>query len=323
MGCFNKVGFISHLPITAGDDIVLFICADLFGFHTDETPISPGTMSPLFLPIKGKYDDYGGITDITHDNNVTYIESLFGLPMERIIDVIQRDGGIPLEQMEIERSDDSTAQFKELNDDYRSMLKLLTENIQFYSIDSKKLYLTTTMEHLSVYNKIAESNVHDDFIQAYKKTLLKLNELDCITKVNLFDVHHSSSMMRKELQTLHQQLQNGEELDKELVNKVCASSVINHLSLDSALFDVDVRNPFRETWVGMKGYNCLGFDWDANKDDVFKCVSFVLGMRLLGLCFYPSTYGNQAIEEELKNIKDLYTHFLEIIEKKTEKYFAD
>lgn len=28
MGCFNKMGFYSHLPITAGDEIVMFICAD-------------------------------------------------------------------------------------------------------------------------------------------------------------------------------------------------------------------------------------------------------------------------------------------------------
>lgn len=322
MGCFNKVGFISHLPITEGDDIVLFICADLFGFHTDETPISPGSMSPLFLPIKGKYDDYGGITDVTHDNNVTYIESLFGLPIERIIDVIQRDGGIPLKQMEIERSDDSTAQFKELNDDYRNMLKLLTENIQFYSIDSKKLYLTTTMEHLSVYHKIAESYVSDDFSKAYEESLLMLKELDCITKVNPFDMHRSSLTMRTELNTLSQQLQKGEELDKELLKKISESS-LTQLKLDRILLNVDIRNPFRETWVGMKGYNCLGFDWDANKDDVFKCVSFVRGMRLLGLCFYPSTYGNQAIDEELREIKNLYSHFLEIIDKKIEKYFVD
>ena len=28
MGCFNKTGFFSHLPITCGDKIVMFVCAD-------------------------------------------------------------------------------------------------------------------------------------------------------------------------------------------------------------------------------------------------------------------------------------------------------
>ena len=30
MGCFNKTGFFSHLPITYGDEIALFVCADTY-----------------------------------------------------------------------------------------------------------------------------------------------------------------------------------------------------------------------------------------------------------------------------------------------------
>lgn len=42
MGCFNKTGFFSHLPITYGDEIVMFVCADSYSRSCtrDNTPIS-------------------------------------------------------------------------------------------------------------------------------------------------------------------------------------------------------------------------------------------------------------------------------------------
>lgn len=51
MGCFNKTGFFSHLPITYGDEIVMFVCADSYSRSCtrDNTPISiVGTgMTPI------------------------------------------------------------------------------------------------------------------------------------------------------------------------------------------------------------------------------------------------------------------------------------
>lgn len=319
MGCFNKIGFISHLPITEGDDIVFFICADLFGFHTDETPISPGTMSPLFLPIKGKYNDYGGIDDICHDDNVAYIESLFGISIQRLIDAIHRNGGHPLEYMEKELSDDKLEMFKTINDDYRNALKVLCEHISFYSIDSKKLYLCTTMEHLSVYELISSKYKWEDFTQVYDEVITDLVGMDCLTKVNIFDAHHSTFGMRKEFDALAQQMQEGKELNEKKVKSAIESS-LNEIKITCALAKIESRSPFRDTWVGLKGYNCGGFNWEVNKNAVIECSSFVRGMILLGLCFQSSTYGNQDIGKGLGNLKTIYEHYLQKIEEKTQKY---
>ena len=54
MGCFNKTAFYSHLPITASDEIVMFVCANSISSRTrrDSTPISVvGTgLAPIAPP---------------------------------------------------------------------------------------------------------------------------------------------------------------------------------------------------------------------------------------------------------------------------------
>ena len=66
MGCFNKMGFYSHLPITAGDEIMLFICINNSKQYDIDVnmEISDGMFTPICLPICGKYDEYGKIEEI-------------------------------------------------------------------------------------------------------------------------------------------------------------------------------------------------------------------------------------------------------------------
>ena len=63
MGCFNKIGFVSNLPITAGDKTVL-IFTTVGKYRKSEiggVTSSDDAYTPTLLPIFGEYDDYGKI----------------------------------------------------------------------------------------------------------------------------------------------------------------------------------------------------------------------------------------------------------------------
>ena len=61
MGDFNKTGFFSHLPITYGDEIVMFVCANTKcgerGSEIDSTPINVTGigLTPIAMPFFGIY----------------------------------------------------------------------------------------------------------------------------------------------------------------------------------------------------------------------------------------------------------------------------
>lgn len=88
MGCFNKIGFISGLPISAGDDTVLIFM--LKNKHAEDmrggVVYSTDWFQPAFLPVYGKYDDYGKIEDIVESTATKYLEMFFGQTIESIID---------------------------------------------------------------------------------------------------------------------------------------------------------------------------------------------------------------------------------------------
>ncbi len=89
MGSFNKIGFISGLPILSGDEIVLIFMKS--SLYRDErlggVVYSTDLFSPALLPIFGEYDDYGRIENVKNTSAVTYIESLFN--NKPIIDIVQ------------------------------------------------------------------------------------------------------------------------------------------------------------------------------------------------------------------------------------------
>lgn len=71
MGCWSGTCFLSHLPIESGDKIkIIFLKKNRYGgSFTNNTGVSnPDTFfKPIYFPISGKYDDYGGIECVEND----------------------------------------------------------------------------------------------------------------------------------------------------------------------------------------------------------------------------------------------------------------
>lgn len=92
MGCFNEMGFHTHLPIVYGDDIVLFLGVNPQYKRRclpDYVEFAPGcSFTPIALPIFGKYNDYGNIEDIVRDENVEAIERFFNLDIYQVLRII-------------------------------------------------------------------------------------------------------------------------------------------------------------------------------------------------------------------------------------------
>ena len=65
MGCFNHKGNFSNLPITYGDRIVVIVGVRPTKKTYDSQELdtfSPGcSFVPISVPIRGEYNDYGGI----------------------------------------------------------------------------------------------------------------------------------------------------------------------------------------------------------------------------------------------------------------------
>jgi len=90
MGSFNKIGFISGLPIESGDDTVLVFM--LKNKHMENARggvvYSTDGFKPAFLPVYGSYDDYGKIDGIAKTSATKYIEDFFGSDIDSIIENI-------------------------------------------------------------------------------------------------------------------------------------------------------------------------------------------------------------------------------------------
>ena len=102
MGCFNRTAFYSHLPITASDDIVLFMLGDTSKAYrgTDACPISVvGTaLTPLCAPFFGKYNDYGGIEHVIDDFNHRLFCEKVGMSIDEFCDVMHDYNGMTINE---------------------------------------------------------------------------------------------------------------------------------------------------------------------------------------------------------------------------------
>ena len=83
MGCWNGTCGISQMPILAGQKIWAFLIG--IGGYTDNPSSSGHCYStdlgfPMTLPIRGVYNDYGGIEDIEENYNMELILDAFRCP---------------------------------------------------------------------------------------------------------------------------------------------------------------------------------------------------------------------------------------------------
>lgn len=90
MGCFNKIGFISSLPITMSDETVLVFMEPNKYERGRNSGVCYSTdwYSPVFLPVFGEYDDYGRIENVKRTKSVEFIENFFGLDIDTIINEV-------------------------------------------------------------------------------------------------------------------------------------------------------------------------------------------------------------------------------------------
>jgi hypothetical protein len=80
MGCWNGTCMISRLPILAGERVKLIFLHSPYGKASisgiSSYCYADGILSPAFLPISGRYNDYGGIVDVDEDWNYKTIENI-------------------------------------------------------------------------------------------------------------------------------------------------------------------------------------------------------------------------------------------------------
>ena len=192
MGCFNKTGFFSHLPITCGDEIVLFVCADTYTskHRKDDTPIgiTSSGLVPVAMPFFGKYNDYGGIEDVVDDANHQYFKEKVGMGIDEFCDIMADQSGLSIESMtkaieEIKNgNDDENKYHHETVEDLEKGINMLKtifgfepKKMKLHSGDNnsdaekflEKMYqddlyefnnasLVCIMEHKSIYDKMVE-----------------------------------------------------------------------------------------------------------------------------------------------------------------------
>ncbi len=88
MGCFNKIGFISGLPIQCGDPTVLIFMKAKKNRDISGVTYPTDWFTPAFLPIFGSYDDYGKIENVQVNNVTKFIEEFFEDSIDNIIEII-------------------------------------------------------------------------------------------------------------------------------------------------------------------------------------------------------------------------------------------
>lgn len=97
MGSFSQNCKLSNLPITGGTKValipmlpeILFDNYNKIGTTQFISNNGPNVhFRPIWYPIKGEYDDYGGIENIIRDDNTEILENYYNLSIEKICGII-------------------------------------------------------------------------------------------------------------------------------------------------------------------------------------------------------------------------------------------
>lgn len=146
MGCFNHKGNLSNLPIEYGDKVVCMIGlrrndgSDTFSLGFSFTPIA--------LPIRGEYNDYGALQNIVETPGVKYLEQFFGMSAEDVVDVAERcESGCE----------------NQVEEGYKIIMEKINKILPDYDYSSKKHNYTFGyfLEHESIFDRMVKDGNYD------------------------------------------------------------------------------------------------------------------------------------------------------------------
>lgn len=216
MGCFNRSGFFSHLPLEYGDEMVAFVCCGSRNKHNrfDNCAIGVNSsLTPICLPIFGKYNDYGGIEDVVDDSNYMFFKDKLQISIEWLVDFLHDKGTLTFNEVEyfeeqkkknelelqtvceaanvdVKKSDWEIEEEKKNAKNmakYRSVLKTLFENYHGY-YDWKDYYIAVTFEKKEIYDAIVEASKRYGDLSKINLSSIFDNKIETIEKLKaLYD----------------------------------------------------------------------------------------------------------------------------------------
>ena len=135
MGCFNKTGFYSHLPIAGGDDVFVFVCAKQVSDdprQDNQCPIGLTGLGfrPIAMPFFVKYYEYGGVYDVVDDANHQLFKNKFVMSLEDFNKITHDLSNTSIEDLENgiremeEDSDNTNIYHHKTVDDYKKLLNI-------------------------------------------------------------------------------------------------------------------------------------------------------------------------------------------------------
>ena len=330
MGSFNKIGFVSSLPILSGDETVLvFMIPNKYNEGKNSgVCYSTDWFEPAFLPVYGVYDDYGRIENVQDTKAVKFIENFFGIDIMTMIEEVDDNavgrGGKKCTAirnkeiyekltfgLELARVYEKMASYKRLAYHGDGNTQFWLEKMGFTQIENNTI--SERYKYTWVHPDIPGFQYHSDRSHGHLFNLSTGKEHSGYT----FHPSYLENEMSKISKTYKSNLT---EDDKQL----CSVDLsVTHTKL--AIFQYektltgDAREDFRKSLVGIKRYNGYSnlteylkkchidgtcYDFDASRQpkellstvtekEIADFIRFFLTISHLNAKFQPSNYGTQ------------------------------
>ena len=322
MGCFNKVGFYSHLPIKSEDKIVYFICAS-YGIFDDITPISVNNfIEPISLPLFGRYNEYGSIYQIEYNHYTEALENALEMDITDIILMIEDCSFMTLKDIEKIKENE---QLRHNMKGYEKLLERMFERLSYFTKRKQdKISLCVTMEHRSVYDTIC--NMHKHLVTEFKYDFQQVKfpkifeeTLDCINEhnvkgVNIFSTNNSR--YGNDLCELHITCSDYNEIAEKSKAIKEKYGEIEHIK-----YRFDLSNEFALTTLycdfklDMMLINILDLNYNMLKDMILDFTFFNYSLSVLCGTYGLSNYGSQSLVDKKDEFEALNECYKQIIDK--------
>lgn len=140
MGSFNHKCNFSQLPARCGDRIVVLVGVRMTNNVLEADGFSPGnSFTPISVPIRGEYNDYGGIENVDRTPGIEALEQYFGMDVDKIVDCAERITCGCEDQVE---------------EEYKKIKEMLEKNFSFPYHKEDGLEFSYIMEHEAIFDSM-------------------------------------------------------------------------------------------------------------------------------------------------------------------------